>query len=69
MGIGKRLQEMMLDWYFATGKSYVWLGTSPGTRAEVFYKKTGWTQNGLHGKNEVKFEMRAEGYRKQRSLA
>ena len=55
-GIGKDLQKIMLDWYFNTGKDYVWLGTSPGTRAEKFYTKTGWKANGHHG-DEVKFEM------------
>ena len=55
-GIGKDLQKIMLDWYFNTGKDYVWLGTSPGTRAERFYTKTGWKANGHHG-DEVKFEM------------
>ena len=55
-GIGKDLQKIMLDWYFNTGKDYVWLGTSPGTRAEKFYIKTGWKANGHHG-DEVKFEM------------
>lgn len=56
-GIGTKLQTIMLDWYFSTGKENVWLGTSPNTRAEKFYTKSGWTQNGMHGKNEVKFEM------------
>jgi len=56
-GIGKKLQQIMLDWYFLTGKENVWLGTSPNTRAEKFYRKSGWKQNGMHGKNEVKFEM------------
>jgi len=56
-GIGKKLQKIMLDWYFSTGKENVWLGTSPNTRAEKFYLKSGWTKNGMHGKNEVKFEM------------
>ena len=55
-GIGQTLQRMMLDWYFSTSKNYVWLGTSAGTRAEQFYKKTGWKENGMHG-TEIKFEM------------
>lgn len=55
-GIGTQLHNMMLDWYFSTGKEYVWLGTSPNTRAEKFYTKSGWTKNGMYG-NEVKFEM------------
>ena len=56
-GIGKKLQKMMLDWYFSTGKEQVWLGTAPNTRAEGFYGNAGWKRNGMHGKNEVKFEM------------
>ncbi|GEP52151.1 hypothetical protein FNO01nite_28230 [Flavobacterium noncentrifugens] len=56
-GMGKKLHQMMLDWYFSTGKEKVWLGTSPNTRAEKFYTKAGWKRNGMHGKNEVKFEM------------
>ncbi|NMH28818.1 GNAT family N-acetyltransferase [Flavobacterium silvaticum] len=55
-GIGKRLHDMMLDWYFDQDKSEVWLGTAPGTRAEKFYEKMGWHRNGMHGK-EVRFEM------------
>lgn len=56
-GIGSKLQKMMLDWYFGTGKENVWLGTAPGTRAEIFYGKTGWIRNGMNGSKEVKFEM------------
>lgn len=55
-GIGTELHNIMLDWYFSTGKENVWLGTSPNTRAEKFYAKSGWTKNGMYG-NEVKFEM------------
>jgi GNAT superfamily N-acetyltransferase len=56
-GIGKKLHSMMLDWYFSKTKEKVWLGTAPHTRAEVFYRKAGWKENGLHGKGEIKFEM------------
>lgn len=57
MGIGKKLHDEMLNWYFSkTGKT-VWLGTSPSTRAEMFYRKAGWKEVGLHGKGEIKFEM------------
>lgn len=56
-GIGTTLQNIMLDWYFSTGKDTVWLGTTPGTRAEQFYSKSGWIKNGMHGSKEVKFEM------------
>lgn len=57
MGIGKKLHDIMLDWYFKQTKENVWLGTSPNTRAEMFYRKTGWNEIGMHGKNEIKFEM------------
>jgi len=57
-GIGKRLHRVMLDWYFGQGKEMVWLSTAPGTRAETFYKKQGWKEVGIHGKKEIKFEMK-----------
>ena len=58
-GIGRKLHELMLDWYFSQNKNVVWLGTSPNTRAAGFYRKAGWVETGLHGKNEIKFEMRS----------
>lgn len=56
-GIGKQLHDIMLDWYFVQTRVDVWLGTSPDTRADLFYRKMGWTEIGKHGKNEIKFEM------------
>lgn len=57
MGIGKKLHDTMLKWYFSqTGKT-VWLSTSPNTRAETFYRKAGWKEVGNYGKGEIKFEM------------
>lgn len=56
-GIGRALHDIMLDWYFTQTKTNVWLGTAPNTRAEIFYKKSGWTVIGTHGKGEIKFEM------------
>ncbi|HEY5371089.1 MAG TPA: GNAT family N-acetyltransferase [Hanamia sp.] len=56
-GIGQQLHDIMLDWYFKQTTNNVWLGTSPGTRAEMFYRKAGWTEIGTHGKDEIKFEM------------
>ena len=56
-GVGKKLHDVMMDWYFAqTGKT-IWLSTGPGTRAETFYRKAGWKETGLYGKGEIKFEM------------
>jgi GNAT superfamily N-acetyltransferase len=56
-GIGKRLHDIMLNWYFNQTQDTVWLGTSPNTRAENFYRKSGWTAVGIQGKGEIKFEM------------
>ena len=59
-GIGKMLHDIMLNWYFSVTTTTLWLGTSPHTRAEQFYRKAGWIENGVHGKNEIKFEMTAK---------
>jgi GNAT superfamily N-acetyltransferase len=56
-GIGKKLHELMLNWYFNETHKKVWLSTAPGTRAEEFYKRNGWKVVGTHGKGETKFEM------------
>jgi GNAT superfamily N-acetyltransferase len=56
-GIGTQLQDMMLSWYFTHEKESVWLGTSPGTRAAAFYRKSGWKETGMNGEKEIKFEM------------
>ncbi|MFT3901605.1 MAG: GNAT family N-acetyltransferase [Niabella sp.] len=56
-GIGRELHNRMLDWYFSQTSETVWLGTAPNTRAEFFYRKSGWKEIGAHGKGEIKFEM------------
>jgi hypothetical protein len=47
----------MINWYFEQTKTAVWLGTEANSRAEQFYRKSGWNEIGLHGKDEIKFEM------------
>jgi len=64
-GIGRKLHDIMLDWYFEQTRANVWLGTSPNTRAEIFYRKTGWTEIGTHGNGEIKFEMTYEKWNKK----
>ena len=56
-GIGRLLHDTMLDWYFEQTSTTVWLGTTPNTRAASFYRKAGWQEVGMHGKDELKFEM------------
>lgn len=56
-GIGKKLHDIMLGWYFNQTKKIVWLSTAPNTRAEKFYRKAGWKEAGIYGTKEIKFEM------------
>jgi GNAT superfamily N-acetyltransferase len=67
-GIGRQLHDLMLNWYFEQTKHNVWLGTSPKTRAEAFYRKAGWKEIGLHGKDEIKFEMSYSEWQRRRRL-
>ena len=62
-GIGKKLHDLMLNWYFSQTTETLWLGTEPKTKAEIFYRKNHWMENGRHGKNEIKFEMNFENWR------
>lgn len=56
-GIGKKLHQLMLDWYFVQTDKEIWLGTAPNTRAAKFYEMQGWQQNGSNGEKEIKFVM------------
>lgn len=59
-GIGRQLHNMMLDWYFSQKTDTVWLSTTPGTRADQFYTKSGWTETGKYGTDQIRFEMTFE---------
>ena len=61
-GIGKKIHQLMLNEYFSKTKETIWLSTEANSRAEIFYKKQGWKNAGLHG-NEVKFEMSFEDWK------
>lgn len=65
-GIGRKLHDIMLDWYFEQTKDNIWLGTSPNTRAETFYRKSGWNKIGTHGKGEIKFEMTYKNWKNRK---
>lgn len=60
-GIGRKLHDIMLNWYFSQTRENIWLSTTPKTRAEIFYRKSGWKESGFHGK-EIKFEMSLENW-------
>ncbi len=66
-GIGGKLHDIMIEWYFSQTGETIWLGTAHGTKAATFYKKRGWIENGTHGTNEIKFEMTHEGWRKHKA--
>jgi GNAT superfamily N-acetyltransferase len=67
-GIGKQLHHTMLNWYFEQTNKPVWLGTEPNSRADAFYRKAGWAAIGMHGENEIKFEMNFENWRTNKSI-
>ncbi len=56
-GMGRRLHDTMMDWYFAQTENPVWLSTAPNSRAARFYRKAGWIENGTYGKGELRFEL------------
>lgn len=66
-GIGSRLHNMMLDWYFSKKTDTVWLSTTPGTRADQFYRKCGWTETGKYGTSQIRFEMTYEKWQNGRT--
>ncbi len=55
--VGRNLQTVMLGWYFGKTQNTLWLGTAPGTRAEYFYRRTGWHPAGVRENGEIRFEM------------
>jgi len=61
-GAGRALHDVMLNWYFGSYADKLWLGTTPNTRAESFYRRAGWKETGMHGKGEIKFEMTKEDW-------
>lgn len=61
-GIGGKLHDDMLDWYFSQRPGPIWLGTDPGTRAEGFYRKRGWQQTGMQDNGEIRFEHHRESW-------
>src|SRR5918994_1601874 len=61
-GIGRKLHQLMMDWYFSQTNKKVWLSTAPASRAENFYRKAGWIETGVYGKGEIKFEMTKENW-------
>lgn len=68
-GLGRKLHDSMLNWYFSQTEDTLWLSTEAGTRAETFYRKAGWTESGLYGKGEIRFEMKAVDWRRCQAIS
>ena len=66
-GIGRKLHQLMMDWYFSQTDQPVWLSTEPKSRAETFYLKAGWKETGIYGKGEIKFEMTKDQWEQNRT--
>ncbi|WP_159474699.1 GNAT family N-acetyltransferase [Dyadobacter sp. 3J3] len=66
-GIGKKMHDTMLDWYFSKKTDTVWLSTTPETRADGFYRQSGWAETGKYGTNQIRFEMTSESWIKIRA--
>ena len=58
LGIGRALHDRLVQWSRQQGLRKLWLSTSPGTRAEHFYRKLGWSEAGFTESGEIRFERR-----------
>jgi GNAT superfamily N-acetyltransferase len=62
LGLGRKLQDEALAWLFAEGAERVWLSTTPGTRADRFYRTSGWLDLGAADDGEIRFEISREAW-------
>ena len=58
LGAGRALHERVLQWSREQGLQLLGLTTSPGTRAERFYRQQGWKDAGTNSKGELRMERR-----------
>lgn len=55
-GVGRALIQVACEALRAAGHRRTVLGTEPGTRAERFYLRNGWTRTSIRPNGEVAFE-------------
>ena len=60
-GHGRRLHDTMVAWLWSCDLRTLWLSTEPGTRAQRFYSRAGWTERGLLPSGELRFELYRRG--------
>lgn len=58
-GFGRQLHDRAVVWLFERGAEKIWLTTSAASRAEGFYRATGWHVAGVEPNGEIRFERRA----------
>ena len=56
-GAGRALHDAMVQWFFGQGVDSVTLTTTPGTRAEKFYRASGWRCTGPTPGGEARYEL------------
>lgn len=57
-GIGRALLRKCCDGLLRHGHRHAWLVTSPGTRAERFYRDDGWLEAGVEPSGALKLRKR-----------
>lgn len=60
-GIGRALELRLLAWAAAQRLERLRLATAPGSRAEFFYRKSGWKEDGRSEGGEILFERELKG--------
>jgi GNAT superfamily N-acetyltransferase len=56
-GHGRRLHDTMIAWLWSQGLAQLNLSTTPGTRAEAFYRRAGWRDAGPAPHGEIRLEL------------
>jgi GNAT superfamily N-acetyltransferase len=56
-GVGKKLLSLVSQWLFETGASKITLSTATGTRADEFYKRSGWLRGEIGSNGEVVYTL------------
>lgn len=56
-GIGRALCAAATGWLFERGVAVVELSTTPGTRADRFYREAGWQRGETNAKGEVLYRL------------
>lgn len=57
-GIGRELMKGSMNWFREQNTAVASLSTDPGTRADRFYQRQGWTRGDLNAAGEVVFTYR-----------